>query len=62
MATPEGGLGLGLWRGRYQGLERCWLRFLDAEGAWVPTPLEREQQRVERLGAQLKALGIEPEL
>jgi len=65
---PEAGLGLGLWRGRYQGLERCWLRFLDAEGAWVPTPLEREQrraeqerQRAERLAAQLKALGVEPE-
>ena len=80
---PEAELGLGLWSGAYQGIERQWLRFYDAHGVWVPTPVERERQRtdqerqraeqehqqaeqerqrVERLAAQLKALGIEPEL
>ncbi len=72
---PEAGLGLGLWSGTYQGLERRWLRCYDANGAWIPTPLEQEQQRAdqerhradqerhraERLAAQLRTLGIEPE-
>ena len=75
LRLPEAGLGIGLWRGAYEGLERDWLRFCDARGVWIPTPLEREQQRAEqgwrqaeqerlraeRLAAQLKALGIEPE-
>ena len=80
---PEAGLGLGLWAGAYQGIERQWLRFYDAHGGWIPTLVERERQRTEqerqqaeqerqraeqerhraeRLVAQLKALGIEPEL
>jgi Uma2 family endonuclease len=93
---PAADLGLGLWFGTYQGLERQWLRFYDAQGAWIPTPQEREEQRAEReyqraeqerqraeqerqraeqerqraeqerqradrLVAQLRALGIEPE-
>ncbi len=69
-------LGLGLWEGTYQGIERQWLRWFDALGNWVPTPLERqtdlveqerqrteeERQRSERLIAQLRSLGIEPDL
>ncbi len=71
---PEAGLGIGVWFGTYQGRERQWLRFYDAQGLWIPTPLEQEQQRTqgerqhaeqehqraERLAAQLRALGIEP--
>lgn len=71
----ELGLGLGVWSGVYQGLERQWLRWYDAEQVWIPTPVEREQrevererrraeqerQRAERLAAQLRKLGIEPE-
>jgi Uma2 family endonuclease len=45
---PEAGLGLGLWQGMYQGVERYWLRFYDAAGHWIPTPLERENQRVQQ--------------
>lgn len=59
----------------YQGLERQWLRWYDAEQAWIPTPVEREQREVEQerqqaeqerqhaehLAAQLRKLGIEPE-
>jgi Uma2 family endonuclease len=45
---PEVGLGLGLWSGTYQGLERRWLRCYDADGVWIPTPLEREQQLIEQ--------------
>jgi Uma2 family endonuclease len=101
---PEAGVGLGLWFGTYEGIERQWLRCYDASGAWILTPHEREQQRAEqerrraeeqyqraeqehqraeqerqraeeqhqraeqaqqraeRLAAQLKALGINPEL
>lgn len=33
-------LGLGLWQGSYQGIERLWLRWYDASGNWLPTPLE----------------------
>ena len=86
---PEADVGLGLWFGTYQGLERQWLRFYDAQGEWIPTPQERgeqraererqraeqerqraeqeyqraeqERQRADRLAAQLRALGIEPE-
>ena len=64
----EAGLGLGLWQGSYQGVERRWLRFYDAAGHWIPTPLERENrraeqehQRAERLAARLRALGVEPD-
>ncbi len=62
-------LGLGLWEGTYQGIERQWLRWFDALGNWISTPLERqadlveqERQRTERLIAQLRSLGIEPNL
>jgi Uma2 family endonuclease len=65
---PEAEVGLGLWSGAYQGMERQWLRFYDAHGLWIPTPAEQERQRAEqehqraeRLAAQLKALGVEPE-
>lgn len=62
-------LGLGIWEGIYRGVERQWLRWFDALGNWLPTPLEREadlvhQERLktERLIAQLRSLGIEPDL
>ncbi len=58
-------LGLGLWQGRYQGIHRKWLRWYDANGKWIPTPAEQakqEKQRAEKLVAQLKALGIEPNI
>lgn len=59
--SPEAGLGLGLWQGVYQGADRRWPRFYDASGEWTLTPLEREQQRAERLAARLRALGVEPD-
>ncbi|BAP56428.1 hypothetical protein THII_2131 [Thioploca ingrica] len=68
---PEIQLGIGLWHGAYQGLERQWLRWYDAQHHWIPTPVEQleqerqraeqEHQRAERLAAQLRALGIEPQ-
>ncbi len=68
-------LGLGLWEGEYQGINRLWLRWYDQNNNWIPTPTEkatqraeqatqqatREAQRAERLAQQLRALGIDPE-
>ncbi|MDJ0737670.1 MAG: Uma2 family endonuclease [Nostocaceae cyanobacterium] len=72
MPTLE--LGLGLWQGSYQGIERLWLRWYDADGNWMLTPAEAEAELViqerqraeeaeakaERLAAKLRELGIEP--
>ena len=44
-------LGLALWRGEYQGMERTWLRWYDAAGQWLATrdeALSRQAQRIER--------------
>ncbi|GAB4278751.1 MAG: Uma2 family endonuclease [Oscillatoriaceae cyanobacterium] len=43
----ELGLGLGLWLGEYQGINRLWLRWYDVGGAWIPTEAEAERQRAE---------------
>jgi Uma2 family endonuclease len=49
---PEAGLGLGLWQGRYDGRERLWLRWFDAQGNWIPTWAEiAEQERREKEAA-----------
>lgn len=67
MASLE--LGIGLWLGSYQGMERQWLRWYDATGNWIPTPAEQEHQRAEqeyrraeRLAARLKELGLPDEV
>ncbi len=61
-------LGLGLWQGNYEGVDRLWLRFCDADNNWIPTPEERERQekeqalqRAERLEAFLRANNIDPD-
>lgn len=52
----EVGLGLGIWRGRFQGLDRLWLRWFDARNNWIPTYEElAEQQRIEAERAQAEA-------
>ena len=45
---PEAQLGLGLWQGSYQGINRLWLRWYDHEQKWILTPTEREKQRAEQ--------------
>jgi len=60
----EVGLGVRLWRGVYEGLIETWLRWHDQAGSVIPTGAEgakRERQRAERLAAQLRALGVEPQ-
>ncbi len=60
---PSLQIGLGLWQGTYQGIERPWLRWYDTDGNWIPTAVEllaQENQRAEKLAAKLKELGIDP--
>lgn len=54
---PELGLGIGLWLGYYQDIERLWLRWYDSSGNWIITATEK----AERLAAKLQELGINPE-
>ncbi len=54
---PRVGLGLKLWEGTFEGMTRSWLRWCDREGIEVPTG----EERAERLAAQLRAEGIDPE-
>ncbi|MGF1676121.1 MAG: Uma2 family endonuclease [Rivularia sp. (in: cyanobacteria)] len=66
------GVELGIWQGLYQNLELPWLRWWNLQGNLLLTGEERaeqehqraeqEHQRAERLAAQLRALGIEPEV
>ncbi|HMY72381.1 MAG TPA: Uma2 family endonuclease, partial [Blastocatellia bacterium] len=52
----EAELGLGIWHGRYQGVDRLWLRWFDAHNNWIPTYEEQsEQQRLEAERAQAEA-------
>ncbi len=44
---PEAELGLGLWEGTYQGVERRWLRWYNSEQTWILTPVELERLRAE---------------
>ncbi|MBD2385148.1 Uma2 family endonuclease [Cylindrospermum sp. FACHB-282] len=73
---PEIELGLGVWQGSYKNVEMPWLRWYDKDGNWLLTTAEQERQRAEqerqkaeqerqkteRLIAQLRALGVEPDL
>jgi Domain of unknown function (DUF4351) len=40
---PELELGIGLWQGTSQRITRLWLRWYDATGNWIPTPVEQER-------------------
>lgn len=51
-------LGLGVWQGTYQATMGQWLRWYDQAGGWIETPAERS----ERLAAQLRTLGIDPDI
>ena len=61
---PDVGLGVILWTGIYRGMEATWLRWQDEGGNLLLTGAERAEvaeERAERLAAQLRALGVEPE-
>jgi Uma2 family endonuclease len=63
---PELSLGLGIWQGEFEGINRCWLRWYDATGNWSPTDVElavaeteRERQKRRLLTEKLKSLSPE---
>lgn len=41
-------LGLGVWSGRYSGVEGQWLRWYDGAGDWLATAAERAEQESQR--------------
>src|SRR5207302_803054 len=58
------GVEVGIWQGLYQNLDLPWLRWWDAQGNLLLLGEERAEralQRAERLVAQLRALGAEPQ-
>lgn len=58
------GLEASLWNGTYNGIEGEWLRWRDAAGNLLPTGAElaeRERQRAERLAAELRKMGVDPD-
>jgi Uma2 family endonuclease len=63
---PIGPLGveLGIWQGTYAHQNLPWLRWWDSDGNLLLSGDERaekEKQRADRLAAQLRALGIDPD-
>jgi Uma2 family endonuclease len=48
-------LGLGLWQGECQGVDRLWLRWYDANGNWILTEAEQERQEKELAQQQLES-------
>ncbi len=59
---PEAELGLGLWEGTYQGVERRWLRWYNSEQTWILTPVELERLRAELAQQQLQEERLRAEL
>jgi hypothetical protein len=59
------GVEIGLWQGEYQNVELPWLRWWDLDGNLLldgDERAEQERQKSDRLIAQLRALGVEPEI
>ncbi|MFQ5614902.1 MAG: Uma2 family endonuclease [Anaerolineales bacterium] len=59
------GLGVTLWEGEFEGVWEQWLRWCDQDGNVISTGAELakwQRERAERLAAQLRVLGIEPEV
>jgi hypothetical protein len=62
--VPPLNVELGIWRGTYDRYTLPWLRAYRPDGTLVPTPQEAADQareRVTRLAAKLRELGIDPE-
>jgi hypothetical protein len=63
-SIAEMNLFLGTWQGERENRTGYWLRWWDEQGnllLWGLEKAEQERQRAERLAAQLRAAGIEPE-
>jgi Uma2 family endonuclease len=48
-------LGLGLWQGECQGVDRLWLRWYDANGNWILTEAEQERREKELAQQQFES-------
>jgi Uma2 family endonuclease len=60
----EVGLGIGMERGTYQGINREWLYWYNQQGERLLTPEEQAkqaQQRAELLAQRLRAMGVDPD-
>ncbi|HEY9801433.1 MAG TPA: Uma2 family endonuclease [Leptolyngbyaceae cyanobacterium] len=60
----EVGLGIGMERGTYQGINREWLYWYNLQGERLLTPEEQAkqaQQRAELLAERLRAMGVDPD-
>jgi Uma2 family endonuclease len=57
---PELEIGLGVWQGDFEGIDRLWLRWYDADGNWMLTKEEVQQQRAEQ--EQQRANAAEEQL
>ncbi|WP_333138488.1 Uma2 family endonuclease [Microcoleus sp. Pol11C2] len=57
---PDLSLGLGLWQGEFQGIDRVWLRWYDVDGNWILTEAEQQRQRAE--SAECRAQQTEAQL
>jgi Uma2 family endonuclease len=60
----EVGLGIGMERGTYQGINREWLYWYNQQGERLLTPEEQAkqaQQRAELLAERLRAMGVDPD-
>jgi Uma2 family endonuclease len=68
---PELGLSLGTWQGRFQSIDRLWLRWFNLEGelirlpeeeaSWAKQEAARANRRADRLARALQELGIDPD-
>ncbi|MBW4695404.1 MAG: Uma2 family endonuclease [Lyngbya sp. HA4199-MV5] len=45
---PELNIGLGLWQGEFEGISRLWLRWYDAQDAWIGTDTEQALEQAEQ--------------
>ena len=71
MLIPELGLSLGLWQGKFRGVDKLWLRWFTLEGELILSPEEEASSakqeaveakiRAEKLAEKLRELGINPE-
>jgi Uma2 family endonuclease len=63
--VPEMSLFIGIWQGTRENRTGAWLRWWDEAGnllLWGSELVAQERQRAERLAAQLRAAGIEPDV
>ncbi|WP_250565157.1 Uma2 family endonuclease [Adonisia turfae] len=54
-------IGLGLWKGYFEGLPGPWLRWCDVDGNWLLTDTEQAEKRAEQLAERLRAMGVDPD-